>query len=169
MLKKMMCVNQRDRWTAAQLLEHPWIKMGSDVLLKKDLSAAVVSLKKYRAKLQFRKAANTVIAVRRLLHTGGQSDSTSSPTDSRQHSVEDNLIPPAASTIAAEEEHEHHHEAAEAVQDPLPLPVGVGVRLKSSRRLDSVHSDHFEDMGRHAHLDDEEDGDTPPQPPHEWI
>ena len=165
MLKKMMCVNQRERWTAAQLLEHPWIKMGSDVLLRKDLSAAVVSLKKYRAKLQFRKAANTVIAVRRLLHTSGKSEhGSSSSNNSRQHSEDDHLVPPAATTALSTEEDEHHHEPVHVL-----LPVGVGVRLKSTRRHhDSVHSDHFEDMERHTHLDEEaEDGN--PQPPHEWI
>ena len=180
-----MCVNQQERWTAVQLLEHPWIKMGSDVLLQKDLSAAVVSLKKYRAKLQFRKAANTVIAVRRmglpLLHTcGRESESScgSSPTNmSRQHSEDDHLIPPAATTATAitaatEEEGEHHHHGGAGAGAELApqnsLPVGVGVRLKSTRRHDSVNAEHFEDMGRHAHLD-EEDEEKDPQPPQDWI
>ena len=66
MIKHMLCVNQSERWTASQLLTHPWILMGDEKLNSTDLSASVASLTKYRAKMHFRKIAHTVIAARRM-------------------------------------------------------------------------------------------------------
>ena len=88
MIKKMMCVNRQDRWTAVQLLEHPWIKMGSDVLKRNNLSAAQILLKKHLVKMRFRKGVNTVIAVNRLSKTSAKSGITvrrTTPTPRLKH------------------------------------------------------------------------------------
>ena len=34
MIKKMICVNQKNRWTAKQLLQHPWILKDDEMLGK---------------------------------------------------------------------------------------------------------------------------------------
>jgi len=60
MIRKMLCVNQKERWTAGQLLQHPWITLGEDVLGQKEMTKQLETLKKYRAKLRFKKAVLAV-------------------------------------------------------------------------------------------------------------
>ena len=50
MIRKMLCVSQKDRWTAKQLLQHPWILLGEEVLKDKDMTQSLETLKKYRAR-----------------------------------------------------------------------------------------------------------------------
>lgn len=90
MIKKMLCLDQKERWTAQQLLAHPWITMGAEILMTKDLSQSVVSLKKFRAKMHFRKAANAVLAVRRM----STSTSTKSEDSSGIQTVEESTALP---------------------------------------------------------------------------
>ena len=85
MITHMLCVNQSERWTASQLLTHPWILMGEEVLQNRDLSASVASLKKYRAKMQFRKIAHTVIAARRMQQCCGKTSGSHTTKASRSH------------------------------------------------------------------------------------
>lgn len=62
----MLCVNQKERWTANQLLEHPWIKAGDDVLAHTDLTKSIDTLKKFNRKRKFKAAADAIIASNRM-------------------------------------------------------------------------------------------------------
>jgi calcium/calmodulin-dependent protein kinase (CaM kinase) II/calcium/calmodulin-dependent protein kinase I len=66
MIKKMLCVNQSDRWTAKQLLQHPWIVAGDDALSSKDLSNVMTTMKKFNAKRRLKAAADAVIIANRI-------------------------------------------------------------------------------------------------------
>jgi len=66
LIRRMLCVNQAQRWTAVQLLDHPWIIAGDDHLATKNLSGAIVELKRFNAKRRFRAAVEVVQAANRL-------------------------------------------------------------------------------------------------------
>ena len=66
MIKKMLTVNQKKRWSAKQLLKHPWITIGDEALEIKDLSHSVEALAKYTAARRYKKGANAVTAINRL-------------------------------------------------------------------------------------------------------
>lgn len=66
LIRKMLCVNQKQRWTAQELLKHPWIVAGDEELDKKDLSGAISTLKKFTMKAKFRAAADAVILSNRM-------------------------------------------------------------------------------------------------------
>ena len=66
MIRKMLCVSQKDRWTAKQLLAHPWILLGEDVLKDKDMTQSLETLKKYRARQRFKKVGNAIRAVQKV-------------------------------------------------------------------------------------------------------
>ena len=62
----MLCVNQEERWTARQLLSHPWMVAGDELLLDHDLTKSVETMKKFRAKLRLKKAAHAVLFVNKV-------------------------------------------------------------------------------------------------------
>jgi len=66
MIKHMLCVDQRKRWSAKQLLQHPWIKLGDDVLASKSLDQSIVTMKKFNARRRFRAAAHAVVMSNRM-------------------------------------------------------------------------------------------------------
>mmetsp|Transcript_22316 Transcript_22316/g.21560 ORF Transcript_22316/g.21560 Transcript_22316/m.21560 type:complete len:478 (+) Transcript_22316:302-1735(+) len=66
MIKKMLCVNQTERWTARQLLSHAWITAGDEALAAKDLSKSIESLRKYKAKMRFKAVTNAIIMTNRM-------------------------------------------------------------------------------------------------------
>jgi serine/threonine protein kinase len=66
MIKKMLCVNQQERWTARQLLSHAWITAGDEALAAKDLSKSIESLRKYKAKMRFKAVTNAIIMTNRM-------------------------------------------------------------------------------------------------------
>lgn len=77
MIQQMLCVDQKKRWTAEQLLQHPWIKMGDETLQAKDLTGSIAVMKKFNAKRRLRAAADAVILanrMNRLLGKGGSVD-----------------------------------------------------------------------------------------------
>ena len=49
-----------ERWTAKQLLQHPWITLNGDHLATKDLSASVEQMKKFNAKRRMKAAVQAV-------------------------------------------------------------------------------------------------------------
>lgn len=66
MIKKMLTVDHRQRWTAKQLLQHPWIVKSSEELAAKDMLDTIVTMKKFNAKRRFRAAVQTVMLTERL-------------------------------------------------------------------------------------------------------
>jgi len=70
LIRKMLCVNQVERWTAKQLLQHTWITMGDDQLKTKDLSGAITQMKKFNARRRLRAAVDAVKLANRMKHFG---------------------------------------------------------------------------------------------------
>jgi serine/threonine protein kinase len=66
LITKMLTVNQQERWTAKQLLEHPWVTANSDVLKNKSLDSSVSAMKKYNIRRKFKAAADAVIISNRI-------------------------------------------------------------------------------------------------------
>lgn len=66
LIKKMLCVDQKERATAEDLLKHPWIIAGDDTLRSKDLSNSIVTMKKFNARRRLRAAAHAVILSNRM-------------------------------------------------------------------------------------------------------
>lgn len=84
MIRQMLCVDQRRRWTAEQLLQHPWIVLRDDALQQKDLTNSITVMRKFNAKRRLRAAADAVIMANRmnrllggLRSSGGSSNSNS--------------------------------------------------------------------------------------------
>ena len=55
-----------DRWSARQLLTHPWITAGDEELQAKDLTKSIEAMKKYKAKLRFKAVTNAIIMTNRM-------------------------------------------------------------------------------------------------------
>lgn len=66
MIQKMLCVNQKKRWTAKQLLAHPWIIRDAQLLASRSLNESIRTLKKFNARRRFRAAIEMVIFTKRL-------------------------------------------------------------------------------------------------------
>lgn len=66
LIRQMLCVNQADRWTAKQLLEHPWIILDANKLVTKDLQSSIATMKKFNARRRLRAAADAVIMANRM-------------------------------------------------------------------------------------------------------
>lgn len=66
LIQMMLCVDQSKRWSAAQLLQHPWITLGDDKLASKDLSNSITVMKKFNARRRLRSAADAVILANRM-------------------------------------------------------------------------------------------------------
>lgn len=66
LIRKMLCLSQTERWTAEQLLTHPWIVAGDEELAQRNISGALQELKRFNAKRKFKSAADAVIAANRL-------------------------------------------------------------------------------------------------------
>lgn len=74
MIKNMLCVNQKKRWTAQRLLSHPWIVDEKGHLEQKSLNHSIITMKKLVAR--FKGAINTVIFTNRLSHLYGTGTGT---------------------------------------------------------------------------------------------
>ena len=66
MIRKMLCVNQEERWSARRLLSHAWITAGDEELLAKDLSKSIEAMKKFKAKMRFKAVAKAIMATKRM-------------------------------------------------------------------------------------------------------
>jgi serine/threonine protein kinase len=103
LIRKMLCVNQKDRWSAQQLLTHPWITAGAEQLAQKDLAKSIEALKKFKAKMRFKAAANAIIMTNRMKILGKVRSAANSPNASQSNLVDadGNPIHPQASADAA--------------------------------------------------------------------
>jgi len=66
LIQMMLCVDQKKRWTAAQLLQHPWIIEGGEELAKRDLTSSVTVMRKFNARRRLKSAADAVILANRM-------------------------------------------------------------------------------------------------------
>lgn len=66
LIRKMLTLDQKLRWTAKQLLSHPWITAGDAELASHDLSNSLTELKRYNARRRLRAAADAVIMANRI-------------------------------------------------------------------------------------------------------
>ncbi len=66
LVSKMMTVDQESRWTASQLLQHPWILKEDKELSGQDISSTIKELKRYNARRRLKAAANAVIMANRM-------------------------------------------------------------------------------------------------------
>lgn len=94
LIRRMLCVSQKERWTARQLLQHPWILQQEELLKGKDLGNAIVQLKKFNARRRLRAAADAVIMANRMKRMGlivgaGKNDDDSSAHIDVPHALPD--------------------------------------------------------------------------------
>ncbi len=96
MIRKMLTLDQKLRWSAKQLLSHPWITAGDDVLKAYDLSGSIVELKRYNARRRLRAAADAVIMANRIRKLTGCSPMEIN-TETVDQSVTSDYKPPSKS------------------------------------------------------------------------
>jgi len=70
MIKCMLKVEQKDRWTANALLSHPWLIMGDEKLSSRDLSSSITVMKKFNGKRRLKAAADAIILSNRMKAMG---------------------------------------------------------------------------------------------------
>jgi serine/threonine protein kinase len=94
MIKKMICVNQQKRWTAHQLLSHPWMLKEDESLAIKSLNESIATMKKFNARRRFKAAIETVMFTQRLTRQLSPVLKKSIPTMSAKSIEEGDCIPP---------------------------------------------------------------------------
>ena len=159
MIRKMICVNQEERWTARQLLDHPWMHLGEAHLASRDLSMSQESLKKYVAKQRMRRAANAIIAMRRMSTQSQKSDESSTRDSTRSPGAAPTSPSAAAPAVGAAADGEHGDDAVHG-DAHAHLPVGVGRALLSERHI--VFQGGLEPMKHYHDHDDDSAHDIKP-------
>jgi serine/threonine protein kinase len=71
LIRKMLCLDQGQRWTARQLLSHPWITAGDEELMGRDITGSLTELKRYNARRKLKAAADAVIMANRIARLTG--------------------------------------------------------------------------------------------------
>lgn len=66
LIRNMLVVDQKKRWTASQLLRHSWITLGDDKLATKDLTGSIQVMRKFNARRRLRAAADAIIVANRM-------------------------------------------------------------------------------------------------------
>ena len=66
MIRNMLCINQKKRWTAKELLQHPWILQNDTHLAARSLTSSIVTMKKFNARRRFKAAIELVKFTNRL-------------------------------------------------------------------------------------------------------
>jgi len=66
LVSKLLVVDPTKRYTAAQVLEHPWIAAYTPTVVLPSLDKSLVELKRWNAKRKFKKASQGVLATLRL-------------------------------------------------------------------------------------------------------
>lgn len=88
LIRKMLCLDQSQRWTARQLLSHPWILAGDEELMNRDITGSLAELKRYNARRKLKAAADAVIMANRIARLTGaikaaaeEDDASSAPEE----------------------------------------------------------------------------------------
>ncbi|CAE7846798.1 unc-43 [Symbiodinium microadriaticum] len=104
LIRKMLCLDQSQRWTARQLLGHPWITAGDELLEGRDITDSLAELKRYNARRKLKAAADAVIMANRIARLTGAVGATSSSKVCADDDVEieDGVDVPAAEAIKSE-------------------------------------------------------------------
>jgi len=107
LIRKMLCVKQTERWTARQLLTHPWITMGEADLKSKDLSGVITQMKKFNARRRLKSAMDAVLLANRMKNFGLAAAAARKESESEANiSTEDDSKLPAHITGPVEGEHD---------------------------------------------------------------
>ena len=64
-IKRMLCVDVKERWNAQQLLSHPWIQTGDEELANRNIDGTC-SYAKFNARRRFKAAASAIILTNRM-------------------------------------------------------------------------------------------------------
>lgn len=70
LIRKMLTLDQKERWTAAQLLQHAWITAKDEDLAARDISGAITEMKRFNALRKFRAAGNMIMSINRMKRLG---------------------------------------------------------------------------------------------------
>ena len=97
MIRKMLTLDQKLRWSARQLLSHPWITAGDAELEQHDLTGSLAELKRYNARRRLRAAADAVIMANRMAKmtaswTGNNDAKSEEPNDNNNDNNNDNTV-----------------------------------------------------------------------------
>ena len=65
-IKKMLCVDVKERWTAKQLLKHDWVTTDDEKLQARNIDQTLVTMRKFNARRRFKAAASAVILTNRM-------------------------------------------------------------------------------------------------------
>ena len=65
-IKRMLCVDVKERWNAQQLLSHPWIQTGDEELANRNIDGTLVVMRKFNARRRFKAAASAIILTNRM-------------------------------------------------------------------------------------------------------
>ena len=117
MIKNMLCVNQKKRWTAQRLLSHPWIIDEQVHLEQKSLNHSIITMKKLLARRRFKGAINTVIFTNRLSHLYGTGTNAVSNSYNTTHAVVDTTTAATSLTPTTTTTTNGHNSASMAITD----------------------------------------------------
>ena len=88
MITMMICKDQRKRWTAEKLLQHPWMLVDENVLAQSSLADSQSTLLKFNARRRFRAATQAIILTNRIrAFTGAIGKQISSETAEYQRGL----------------------------------------------------------------------------------
>lgn len=103
MIQMMLCVDQSKRWTAEQLLKHPWITIGDEKLEAKDLTGSITVMRKFNARRRLRAAADAVIMANRMKAWSESTKQRAAESAKQQIVKQKSLIDPDALQSVGEE------------------------------------------------------------------
>ncbi|CAH0513625.1 unnamed protein product [Peronospora belbahrii] len=98
LISKMLILAPAERWSARQLLDHPWI--AADAVKDVQLTTALQELRKFNARRKFRAAVSTVKATISLTKALTLGSSPRSIMDSNDETLEETQSAPAAVNVS---------------------------------------------------------------------
>ncbi|CAI5707301.1 unnamed protein product [Peronospora effusa] len=111
LISKMLILAPTERWTARQLLDHPWI--AADAVKDVQLTTALQELRKFNARRKFRAAVSTVkatISLTKALTLGGSPRSSKDSGDENEDEVENKNDVEDKNVVEDENENENEVE-----------------------------------------------------------